>query len=341
MRKIFYPSLALLLALGGCTGSSGAIDAPASADAPPANDASSPDRDAALDGPPIADGAVTDGPISDPMAVEETFRVLHWNIAGGKENDCKAPGITAAVLTFVRDRNIDFVGLNELCPAQYDSIRDALGTYWGKREGAQFSAFVGDKTGRIVGNGIFSRFNIRGVTREQVGSDQYGNRNLICAEVTRYPHLRFCSIHLTPGDATARVQIGRVLSSIEALWKNGRDTVLLAGDLNLHPNDPGLNSVYSPAANNPKNNPNNQGHYREVDDADADHCPGYGERSTPGTTGGPCQAGGKIDFIFVRENRIVDGHYFGDTLNIPATCTGVCSDHRPVIGQATVRIRMD
>lgn len=274
-----------------------------------------------------------------PATVEQTFRVLHWNIAGGKENDCHAPAITAAVVHYVRERDVDFVGLNEVCPSQYRSIRDALRRHWGKPASAQFSAFVGDETGRVVGNAIFSRLNIRDVTRQRVGEDRYGVRNLLCARVRSLPHLRFCSTHLTPGDATARVQLRRIMTRIEGWWADRRDTVILTGDLNLHPNDPGLNAVYASGANHPRNNPNNHGHYREVDDADPDHCRGYGERSLPGTSGGPCHAGGKIDFIFVRNNRIVDGRYSGDTLNIPSTCGGVCSDHRAVLGRVRVRIR--
>ncbi len=51
--------------------------------------------------------------------------------------------------------------------------------------------------------------------------------------------------------------------------------------------------------------------------------------------------GRKIDFIFARENRIVDGRYAGDTFNIPDDCTGVCSDHRPVFGRLRLRVRND
>jgi endonuclease/exonuclease/phosphatase family metal-dependent hydrolase len=305
-----------------------------------AQDASTSDADDTrvdVDEPPADSG---DGPGGDgPSVIKKTFRVLHWNIAGGKENNCNATRIAAAVVQYVRDRNLDFVGLNEVCPSQYREIRSRLRRYWGKGASAKFSAYVGDETGRVVGNAIFSRFNIRDVTRQKVGQDQWGHRNLLCARLNKYRHLRFCSTHLTPGDATARVQMGRVRSRIEGWWRNRRDTVILTGDLNLHANDHGLNNIYSANANHSRNNPNNRGRYREVDDNDRSHCRGYGERSLPGTAGGPCRDGGKIDFIFVRENRIVDGNYVGDTFNIPTTCTGKCSDHRPVYGRARLKIR--
>lgn len=277
---------------------------------------------------------------SAPRVIEQTRRVLHWNIAGGKENACRTPGITRAVVRYVRERDIDFVGLNEVCPSQYESIRDALRAHWGMGR-ARFSAFVGDGTGRIVGNAIFSRFEIRPATRQTVGSDRYGDRNLLCARLERWRHLRFCSVHLSPGDTLARRQLERVLNRIEEWWTEERDTVILSGDLNLRPNDSGLNAVYSSGANHPRNNPNNRGRYREVDDADPDHCMGHGESTTPNRTAGPCGTGVKIDFIFARENRIVDDRYSGNSLAIPGDCSGRCSDHRAVVGQYRLKVRLD
>lgn len=317
--RIRVVGLAVALALGGCNARTNddAID-----------DASPPPDDASLD---------VDGGVPPDSTVDATYRVLHWNIAGGKENDCQTALITAAVVAYVRARDVDLVGLNEVCPAQYDAIRDALRQEWAKGAGATFSAYVGDATPRVVGNAIFSRFNIVDVTTEKVGQDEFGDRNLLCAKIAASPHLRLCSTHLTPGDATARVQLERVVSRLEGWWNDFGDTVILTGDLNLHPNDVGLDAVYAPGANDPANNPNNAGRYRELDDADPAHCRGYGEGTVPGA-GGPCQQGGKIDYILARASSIVNGEYSADTLTIPTTCNGACSDHRAVGGQVTLRI---
>lgn len=293
---------------------------------------STPDANAPEPAPDASGGP--SGPI------ERTFRFLTWNIAGGKENDCQTRGITRAVRRFVRDHDIDFVGLNEVCPAQHRAIREALRSEWGLGPRRHFAAYVGDEGGRIVGNGIYARLGLEDVTRHRVGEDRYGNRNLLCGRVPSLPHLRFCSTHLSPGDSKATVQMGRVLERIEGWWQNRRDTVVLSGDLNLQANHRGLDSVYSGAVDT-RNNRNNRGRYREVDDDDPEHCRGFGERSTPRTSGGPCREGGKIDFIFVRQNRIAGGAYSGDTLNIPGDCTGVCSDHRPVKGRVRLTIRRD
>lgn len=298
-------------------------------------DAGQLDGSDGFDASPPAD---TEAPDPGPTATEATYRVLHWNIAGGKENGCATALITRAVRRFVRDHAIDFVGLNEVCPAQHAAIREALRAEWGLGPRRELSAYVGDGTGRVVGNSIHSRFGLEGVTRDRVGEDRYGDRNLLCGRVPSAPHLRFCSTHLTPADATAARQLDRVRARIEGWWTSRRDTVILSGDLNITPNHPALNALYTSAANTP-NNPGNRGRYHEVDDDDPRRCPGYGERTVPRATGGPCRQGAKIDFIFVRENRIVDGRYSGDTLDIPSDCTGVCSDHRPVIGRARLRVR--
>jgi endonuclease/exonuclease/phosphatase family metal-dependent hydrolase len=279
---------------------------------------------------------------TDPSDLAQTMRfgAIYWNIAGGKENGCATAKIRRAVMRYVRNApdRIDFVGLNEVCPAQYRAIRDALRNYWNKSAGDKFSAFQGSGGSR-VGNAIFSRRNIYGVTRHDVGQDQWGTRYLLCGrQVNR--RIRVCTIHLSPGDTKARRQLTRVLNKLENWWSNRRDTVVIGGDLNLRPNDHGLNKIYAPGANTP-NNPNNHGHYRELDDDDPNHCKGYGQRSLPNTTGGPCNAGGKIDFMFVRANRIVNGRYNARTLNIPRDCTGVCSDHRAVRGYATIKFRVD
>ena len=130
------------------------------------------------------------------------------------------------------------------------------------------------------------------------------------------------------------------MTRVENWWENQRDTVILAGDFNLDPYDRAFNAMYASSANHP-NNPDNRGHYREVDDADREHCISHGERTSVRPNWGPCHTGRKIDYIFMRENRIVGGRYSGDALNIPTDCTGACSDHRPLISNMRLRIRED
>ncbi len=274
----------------------------------------------------------------EPTEIRASYRVLHWNIAGGKEHRCATRAITEAVVRMVRERDADFVSLNEVCPSQYDSIREGLRELWGMRSTALFSAFV---IGGNVGNAIFSRDDLLGITRDRLGADRYGTRNLLCGRLRSRPSLRFCSTHLSPATSLARPQLARVHEQLETWWENGRDTIILAGDFNLEPNDRAFDAVYAPGANHPDHNPANRGAFRELDDDDASHCRGYGERSVPRTGGGPCRDGRRIDLVFVRANRIVEGRYGSDTRDIPTTCGGPCSDHRPVGAWARLRIRVD
>lgn len=189
-----------------------------------------------------------------------------------------------------------------------------------------------------MGNAIFSRRNLRAVNRIKVGEDHTGYRYLLCG-LQEGRRVRFCSAHLSPADPRARRQLGRVLTRMERWWSEKGDTVILSGDLNLNADDEGLDALYAPGASSP-NNPNNTGKYREWDDKDP-VCKGYGERTLPWTTGGPCGKGRKIDFVFARRNRIVNGNYSADTLNIPSDCGGVCSDHRAIRGRAKLKFLVE
>jgi endonuclease/exonuclease/phosphatase family metal-dependent hydrolase len=329
------PILATVILLAACT------------------DADDDDRDLPVEGP-LDFGEPDELPEPDPAdepdvetidaagarTMISTLRVLHWNIAGGKVHDCRTAGIAAAVRRIVREHAIEFVGLNEVCPEQYDAIRAALREQWGKAGSATFSAFVGDGKPRVIGNAIFSKRDLDQITRRELGEDRYGARNLLCGRIAARPHLRFCSTHLTPGDDKARAQLGRVLDVLEG-WNEQHHTVVIAGDFNLVPDDRGFDAVYSRHANHRTHNPNNRGHYHELDDSDANHCKGYGERSTPNLDGGPCGDGHRIDMIFARRNRIHEERYGADTMNIPTTCGGACSDHRPVRGHVRAIVRVD
>ena len=98
-----------------------------------------------------------------------------------------------------------------------------------------------------------------------------------------------------------------------------------------------MNRIYSSMLDT-RVNGDNVGRYRELDDRDP-VCLGHGERTTPRTDGGACGEGPKIDYVFVRQNRVV-GDYSADALNIPESCGGACSDHRPLAGTVTLRVRV-
>jgi hypothetical protein len=74
---------------------------------------------------------------------------------------------------------------------------------------------------------------------------------------------------------------------------------------------------------------------RELDDTDG-RCPGYGEW-TFGSTGGPCGLGTKLDLLFAREDTLA-GSYQEDSLAVPTTCGGPCSDRRAIVGTVPVTV---
>ncbi|MGV3623714.1 MAG: endonuclease/exonuclease/phosphatase family protein, partial [Archangium sp.] len=154
--------------------------------------------DAGADAPDEDAGIEFDGGVAPPevTVVERTVRVLHWNIAGGKENDCRGDLIARAVRRFAVDENVEFIGLNEVCPSQHEAIREALRDAWNLGPNFVFSAYQGDNLPRVVGNAIYSKRGLANVVRQKLGSDQYGDRFLLCGRVTNDPHLRFCSAHL-------------------------------------------------------------------------------------------------------------------------------------------------
>src|SRR5690606_33724213 len=106
-------------------------------------------------------------------------------------------------------------------------------------------------------------------------------RTMVCARLRHLAHMRFCGTHLTHLAGTPE-QLAAVLRRLEQYNANG-DTVLFAGDLNMRPPEPAMNTIYAASANT-RFNGDNRGRYRELDDRDP-ICLGYGERTTPNTSG--------------------------------------------------------
>ena len=188
----------------------------------------------------------------------------------------------------------------------------------------------------------------------------------LCSPQGRVGCTRFCTTHITTsGDLSSSNglphnvnQLNAVLKELEAYRAEGA-TVIIAGDFNAQPSYRRLDNWYSGELDVPANQ-DNAGSYRELDDNDSAHCRGFGEWTAAGAPGAlpPCAGSesrctvatadgcGKIDLIFVREDRIV-GDYTSDSLAISSSCgwsrerpgeypAGSCSDHRIVTG--TVRV---
>lgn len=293
-------------------------------------------------------------PPTDPPTgpVERTFRVLHWNVAGstihrGRTNT----GLIREIRQAVERHNAHFVSLNELCRSQFDALADALRSRGWPEDGGRFARFVASRPASTTvagcggfGNAIFSRLPLGTADRFELPSDgSVEARYLLCAPLRSLPHMRFCSTHLTPriADGRNRTQLRAVVRRLEQ-YRDAGDTVLIAGDFNTEPDAASMDAVYAPGVDTPRNR-NNSGEYRELDDADPEHCRGYGEATGRYDTGGGCGNGRKIDFIFVRRDRVVWSYdYSANAQNLLRECAAsigtLCSDHRILTGRVRVRI---
>ncbi|MEH0939100.1 endonuclease/exonuclease/phosphatase family protein [Micromonospora sp. CPCC 205543] len=271
-----------------------------------------------------------------------TWNVAGWTLHRGVTND----GLIPALADSIRNRAADFAALNELCWDQYKAVQaNLLASGW-PQDDTNFARFETHSDtacgGQPFGLAIFSRAPLGAANRYALAEDgTTERRKLLCAPLAARPHLRFCTTHITPSNAVINgrninvTQLDEVRSRLESFAAAG-DTVLIAGDFNAQPHYGRLNTWYSSSLNTP-NNSGNTGNYRELDDTDG-RCPGYGETTVyDGNTEGLCDQGKKIDLIFVRGDRIA-GTYSGDSLAIPTTCGGPCSDHRVVIGTVTVSV---
>lgn len=276
-----------------------------------------------------------------------TYTVWQWNVSGDEMNhNSTTNGMVSAAAKSIRNRNADFVALNELCASQYRALQQTLRDSGWPVDGTNFARFEGAyPAGRSVCGGeeegiaIFSKQPLGPADRFTLPDDgQREKRKLLCAALKDKTHMRFCVTHLTFVDDYRKPQADYVRERLEDYHGKG-DTVIVAGDFNMQPNWGRMDDFYSAGVNTP-NNDRNTGHYRELDDNDPANCAGYGESTVskldPGNAG-PCGTGEKIDFIFAREDRIA-GPYSADSL-APESCGGaLCSDHRVLIGSVTVSV---
>ncbi|MFI1973471.1 endonuclease/exonuclease/phosphatase family protein [Streptomyces cinnamoneus] len=289
-------------------------------------------------------------PASTATAAESTatYTVWQWNVAGDAMNhNSTTNGMVSTAVNSIRNRNADFVAFNELCASQYRALVGALRDAGWPVDGTNFARFEGAYPaghsvcgGEEEGSAIFSKRPLGSADRFTLPDDgKLEKRKLLCAALKDKPHMRFCVTHLTYVDAYRKSQADFVRDRLEDYHRAG-DTAVVAGDFNMQPNWGRMDAFYSASANTP-NNDRNTGHYRELDDNDSGNCAGYGEstvsKADPDDPG-PCGTGAKIDFIFVREDRIA-GAYAADSLAPAVQCGGtLCSDHRVLTGSVTVSV---
>lgn len=304
-----------------------------------------------------------------------TYTVWNWNVAGNvMHRGSTTDGFVEAAVSSIRHRGADFASFNELCFNQYKAIQEGLVAAGWPEDTGNFSRFaetLAPKAGLCdgrssFGNALFSKKPL-GTSRQyllpqavqKTASGELKDaepRKMLCAPLATQARMKFCTVHITTSNIVQAGQTDadnvRQLNAVRAVldgFDTAGETYLVAGDFNAQPHYGRLNGYYAPSADT-VNNPNNTGAHRELDDADATYCPGYGEWTADGTPGAipPCGGKAKIDHIFARESRVA-GPYSADSLAIATGCTvanppegatdpTACSDHRVVVGTVPLLI---
>ncbi|MFJ9371508.1 endonuclease/exonuclease/phosphatase family protein [Nocardia sp. NPDC101769] len=274
--------------------------------------------------------------------------------------------MTEAAAASIVSHHADFASFNELCHDQFDDLITRLRAAGWPQDNANFARWApallagqGACNGGEFGNAIFGRQPMGEADRIPLGDDgTTEHRNMLCDHLLSAPHMRFCSTHISyrevPGGRTD--QLAAALSKMEQYDAAG-DTVITAGDFNAQLDWGRMDAYYSSSVNTPANG-RNTGHYHELDDNNP-ACPGVGIATDYGATGGAaCGNPPKIDFIFVREDRIAPGTTYSAEVIGPGPCetsttSGIscgarlpeslpkcgqayCSDHSILIGRVTV-----
>ncbi|MFJ7269001.1 endonuclease/exonuclease/phosphatase family protein [Streptomyces sp. NPDC099050] len=308
----------------------------------------------------------------------ETYTVWHWNVSGHKINGGLATtGMVAAAVGSIKsqDPSPDFVSFNEICYAQYKEIRDQLNSApnaWTQATNyARFSAThqpdpaappgTGICKGQEFGNALFSKAQLRSsqtfilpadYTQAEADSGAYHeDRSMLCAQLEDQQSMKFCTTHITTANRrlpdpvnSAKIntqQLGAVRDILKGFTDNG-ESYLVAGDFNAEPDMSRMGSLMTT--------------HTELDSTDS-RCLNYGEWTAidnpaindPDTGLAPCAANEgnpKIDLILARTDKLADPAqgFTADSKSIPATCTidretqQLCSDHRVLIGTATITL---
>ncbi|MFE1909574.1 endonuclease/exonuclease/phosphatase family protein [Streptomyces gardneri] len=291
------------------------------------------------------------------------YKIWQWNVSGSVLNTgASDTGMVEGAVNSIVSRGADFAAFNELCKDQWTAIVAQLKAKGWPKDPNNFGRFEpslavnqGACGGDEFGNAIFSKEALLGADRIALPDDgAKEKRNMLCARLVEDEGTRFCATHLTvASDAAKWGQLEFIRRKIDT-WTKAGETVMIAGDFNVQPHYPVLDTFYAPSVATDAN-PGNQGLLRELDDTDAD-CPGYGEwTGDTATTNLPVTTTGctdlktlkkpKLDMIFVPESVIdYSVPYSADSLDISTSCKvttaspdGRCSDHRILVGTVTVK----
>ena len=261
-----------------------------------------------------AQGGASDG--GEALAYAGEVSILTFNVCGGACRRGEVAGTAGFVARTARQRNASVVLLQELCFGQFARIRSLLPGYSASfaRTTSSAGCAVHDPLQSGFGVAVF----VRGASTERVTQTlptRQGAEKRVLLGVTAMVGGRPTSVavvHLSPSRADGLdAQLAAV--SRYAARRAGRP-LIIGGDFNALPGNPGLGRLYSPAAGG-------TGRLLEADELHA----GVLERGGAATFD---TAGRKIDYIFLSQGWFSRPRATSSTTSM--------SDHHVYLGRAAV-----
>jgi endonuclease/exonuclease/phosphatase family metal-dependent hydrolase len=174
-----------------------------------------------------------------PAAPPERQLFLQANVCGNVCND-GGPGVVDALVRSVTARAPAAVTINEFCENQYTRLVGELPAYVGRFDPTGPSCHNGTRYGNVI--------LLRAKQISLIGSwplpDVAGDETRRVQCVRGLPAMVVCGVHLSSFPGNTKVQARAVADRVDPLV--GTDPVLLAGDFNADPGDPGLDPLFRP-----------------------------------------------------------------------------------------------
>lgn len=186
-------------------------------------------------------GAVAAARASHRPAAHATLRVLQMNLCNSGIAGCYTGRSVARAAEIIRSERPDLVTLNEICQADVATLEQAMPagpvvTAFRPAVDGRTSAAVHCRNGEEYGIGLLARTRLRATTYggeyPMQDSDDVEHRVWLCIRTDRY----VCTTHLdsvTPSVAYQQCSFLLRLALPHLLAEHGRESVVLAGDLNL------------------------------------------------------------------------------------------------------------
>jgi endonuclease/exonuclease/phosphatase family metal-dependent hydrolase len=216
----------------------------------------------------------------DPPA---PIAVMSFNVCGGVCHHGEVPKVAAFVAQTARKHNAEAVMLQELCASQFTAIRKLLPSYNGTFAATTKSADCGG----AFGIAVFVRGTLTDRTVRALPTPPGVEKRVLQAVTTSIAGRRtlVAAVHLSPSPAAGLE--GQLAAVAKYLNPKATHPLIVAGDFNSLPDNPGLGALYSSTTGG-------TGPFRE---ADEDHT-GHPERGGAPTFD---TAARKIDYVFLSD----------------------------------------